>query len=218
VSNGKSEEHGYNLAYRLAVQQLGNIDDIEQQCRNCGARYIAAPKAISLDYLNQPYLISLPGVEISLVGKEEEVPLRDRILILHYFTSAKGTPLSNTSITYRELPEGATYFPTFYARSIRPLVKDFGNKPRQLLDAAGKLGGHEADFADVAVTIHGFSRVPVTFALWQGDNELAPEGNVLFDRTISDYLPTEDIIVLCEIIARRLIKLRDTGGDNSVSN
>ena len=48
--------------------------------------------------------------------------------------------------------------------------------------------------------------VPVTFVLWKGDEELPPEGNILFDSTISEYLSVEDINVLCEIIAWRLVR------------
>jgi hypothetical protein len=58
----------------------------------------------------------------------------------------------------------------------------------------------------VAVTINAFRRVPITLVLWQGDAELPPASSLIFDATISDYLSTEDISVLCEIITWRLIK------------
>lgn len=210
----KNDEYGYELAYRLACEQLTQIEDIEQQCRKTGARYIASQKAITIEYLNQSYLITLPDVEISLVGKEMEVPLRDKILILHYLTQTKGTPLANKVISFKELPEGVGYFPTFYQRTIRPLVNYFGNEPHQLLNVAKKLGGHETDYGDAAVTINAFRQTPITLVLWKGDKEFAPEGNVLFDSTISDYLPVEDIIVLSETTVRRIIKLLKAGGDN----
>ena len=136
--------------------------------------------------------------------------------MLHYFTLAKGTPLSNKVITYKELPEGASYFPTFAKRAIKPLLDHFGKEPHRLIDVARKLGGHKADYGDLAVTINAFSRVPITLVLWQGDEEFSPEGNMLFDSTISDYLPTEDINVLCETIAWRLVRL--LGGDNHGRN
>jgi len=202
-------EYGYGLAYKLAHEQLAKIEDIDQLCLRTGARSqtIDAQKAIILEYLNESYQILFPEIKISAVGSEQEVPLRDRILILHYLTQAKGTPLTRKLIAYKELPEGVNYFPTYYLRAIKPLVNHFGNQPEHLLDVARKLGGTEAEYGDIAVTIPAFSRVPITLILWRGDEELPPEGNILFDSTISDYLSTEDINVLCEIIAWKLVKL-----------
>ncbi len=201
------------LAYKLAREQLAKIDDIEQQCRKSGAQYqvIDSKKAIIVQYLNQSYLITLPDIEISLVGSAEEVPTRDKVLILHYFTSAKGTQATNKLITFRELPEGKVYSPTFSKRTIKPLLDYFNKDPNLLVEISKKLGGHKADYGDTAVTINAFSHVPITVVLWQGDADFAPQGNILFDATISDYLPTEDITVLCETITWRLIRhLRET--------
>lgn len=203
-----SSEYGYGLAYRLACEQLIKVGDIPQQCLRSGAQYqvIDSKKLITVEYLNQPYQIVLPDIDISLVDSDKEVPLRDKILILHYFAQAKGTPNSNKLIAYKELSGGANYFPTFSKRAIKPLLNRFGNKPHELIEAAGKLGGHKIDYGDTGVTINAFSHVPITFILWQGDDEFAPEGNILFDSTISDYLTTEDVNVLCETIAWRLVR------------
>lgn len=208
LPNQHNYEYGYELAYKLACEQLAKFDNIEQQCLKSGARYqvIDSQKIILLEYLNQSYQIVFPDIDISLIDSEEEVPIRDKILILHYFTQAKGTPITNKVIAFRELPEGANYFPTFSKRAIKPLLDHFGREPERLIDAAEKLGSHKADYGDVAVTINAFNYVPITLVLWRGDEEFNPEGNILFDSTISDYLPTEDINILCETISWKLVK------------
>ena len=202
------------MAYKFACEQLAGIRDIETLCRKSCAQYleIDAKKVIIIEYLNQSYLISLPDIEISLRNSDETVPMQDKILMLHYLISAKGTPLSNRMITYKELPEGANYFPNFAQRVIKPLIDHFGKEPHRLVDVAGKLGGSSADYGDAAVTINVFSRVPITFVLWRGDDEFAPRGSVMFDSSIPDYLSTEDINVLCASMARKLVRL--LGGDN----
>ena len=217
MPNQKNYEYGYKLAYELAGQQLAKVDGIEQQCLKSGARYLVidSQQLIIVEYLNQSYQITLPDVEISLVDSEEEVPIRDKILILHYLTSAKGTPTSNKSIAYKQLPEGSNYFPTFYKRAIKPLIDHFGGQPHRLIDAAKELGGYKVDYGDVAVTISAFSRVPITLILWRGDEEFPPEGSILFDATVSDYLSTEDINVLCEIITWKLVKFLREGSNRS---
>ncbi len=204
----RNHKYGYELAYDVACEQLAKLNDIEQQCHKSGAQYkmIDSKKIIIIEYLNRSYEITLPDIEISPVDSQDKVPLRDKILILHYLTQAKGTEISNKVIAYKELPEGMNYFPTFCQRAIKPLLDHFGKEPHRLLDTAGVLGGHKADYGDVAVTINAFSRVPITLVLWRGDDEFDPEGNILFDSTISDYLSTEDINVLCETIAWRVVK------------
>lgn len=215
MSNQQNSEHGYDLAYKLACEQLAKFDNIEQQCLKSGARYrvIDSQKIILLEYLNQSYQIVFPDIDVLLMDSEEKVPIRNKILILHYFNRAKGTPLTNHKIAYKELPEGTTYFPTFSKRAIKPLLDHFGREPEQLIGAAEKLGGHKADYGDVAVTINAFSYVPITLVLWRGNGEFAPEGSILFDNTVSDYLATEDINVLCETISWKLVGyLRETQG------
>lgn len=198
-------ERAFDLSHRLACERLAKISDVREQCRKSGARYVG-PNEIVIDYLNQPYHVMIPEGKILLEGSNTETSLRDRILILHYFTGAKGTPATGKSIAFKQLSGGTSYFPTFSQRSIAPLVKNFGKNPGLLIRTAAKLGGREADYGDFSVTVSAFDRVPITLVLWKGDEELAPNGNILFDASISDYLATEDVTVLCETIIWKLVK------------
>jgi hypothetical protein len=212
LPNQKNYEYAYKFAYKLAREQLGKID-IKEQCRKSGAEYqkVNSHQVITIEYLNQSYQVTFPRIEVSLAGSQTEVPLKDKILLLHYLALAKGTPIANKPIAFKELPEGAVYFPTFSKRSIEPITKYFGQEPQRLLEAAERLGGHKVDYGDVAVAINAFSHVPVTIVLWRGDAEFPPRGNILFDATITDYLSTEDIIVLCENITWKLVKFLREG-------
>jgi hypothetical protein len=40
--------------------------------------------------------------------------------------------------------------------------------------------------------------------LWRGDDEFPPNATILFDSSVTDYLSTEDLAVLCERIAQKL--------------
>jgi hypothetical protein len=200
-----SREQGFELSYQLAREQLTKISDIQEQCRKSGARYVGSNEIV-INYLNQPYHITLPDAEISLEDSNVEVSQKDKILILHYFTLAKGTPATSVLVTYKQLPGGVSYFPAFSQRAIAPFVKHFGKNPEMLIKAAAKLGGRETDYGDVSVTVNAFDYVPITLVLWRGDEELAPNGNILFDANISDYLSTEDVTVLTETIIWKLVK------------
>ncbi len=204
-SSPGSREQGLLVPYNLAREQLSKISDIEEQCRKSGAQYIE-PNKLVIDYLNQQYHVILPVVEISLEDSKMEVSLKDKILILHYFNLAQGTPATGILITYKQLPGGVSYFPAFSQRVINPLIKNFGQKPEMLIGISAKLGGYKAEQGDVSVTINAFNHVPITLVLWKGDEELAPNANILFDSNISDYLSTEDVTVLCETIVWKLVR------------
>ncbi len=206
-------KYGYESAYKLTSEQLAKIDDIEQLCLRSGARYqtIDSQKVIVLEFLNQSYQITFPDIEISSVDSEQEVRLKDKVLILHYLTRAKGTPIANKVITFKELPDGINYFRTFSKRAIKPLLDYFGKETHRLIDIAQKLGGRKADYGDAAVTIKAFNYVPVTLVLWQGDEEFAPSGSIMFDSSIPDYLSAYAITELCETIAWKLVRfLKET--------
>ena len=196
---------GFELSYRFAREQLSKISDIKKQCRRSGARYLES-NGIVINYLNQPYRIMIPDGKILLEDSNIEAPLRDKILILHYFTGARGTPTTGKLIAYKQLPGGISYFPAFSQRTIAPLVNHFGKNPELLVKAAARLGGWESDYGDVSVKVNAFDHVPIILVLWKGDEELSPNGNILFDANISDYLSTEDVTVLCETIIWKMAK------------
>ena len=141
---------------------------------------------------------------VSLLSGIESVPIGEKLLILHYLVTAKGTPPSGEPVSFKELPEGVVYYPTFYKRAIRPLLNKYGASPGKLIEAAALIGGVSEPQGDSAVTVKAFPRVAVTWVLWRGDDEFPAEGTILVDRGIQDYLPTEDIAVLCQHIAIKL--------------
>jgi hypothetical protein len=208
VPEYKDYEYALGQAWAIACDKLANVPDIELQCRKSGSecRKDRDGYIVSVPYLNREYTVTLPGVTVSAADSAEEVPLREKVLILHYFLAARGIPLSGEYITFRELPEGKVYLPTFAKRTTAPLVKYFGTEPEKLAEAAEKMGARRAEYGDTAVTIDAFKFVPVTLVIWKGDDEFPPEANVLFDSTITGYLSTEDLIVLCEQIIWKLVR------------
>jgi hypothetical protein len=213
VPDNRNYEYAYNQSFQLAVERLVNINDYADLCRKSDCRFkeINSQKNIELEYLGRTCRVILEknvkaSLKIIFNDTNEEISLKEKILILHYILDAKGTPLSNNLITFKELPEGPIYFRTFSQRTIKHLVSNFNNDPSQLIESSRPLGGRQTEYGDIAVTINAFSRVPVTFVLWRGDSEFPPDGNILYDSSVTDYLPTEDIIVLTETVVWKLVK------------
>lgn len=198
-------KEGFELAYELGCKKLASID-LEEVCRNSGAQYVDRNKII-LRYLNRSYLITLPNVEISLKDEEEKVPIKDRILILHYLTRATGAPYTNKLITYGQIEGGKFYSPVFVKRNLEPILSCFGDRPELLVDVAQKFGGQRSNYGDVSVSIDAFPMARIFFIIWKGDDEVPHGGNILFDGNIRHYLASEDLCVLTEILTWKLINL-----------
>ncbi|NWF91784.1 MAG: DUF3786 domain-containing protein [Syntrophaceae bacterium] len=198
-------KQSFELALRLAVEKLSSMK-VEDICLNSGATRIDEDR-ILIHYLNQPHQVVLSTGEISLKDKKEEVPIKDRILILHYLTQANGTPFTHKVITYGQIGGGKFYVPVFVKRNIDPLLKTFSHRPGLLLELAQRIGGSKADYGDISVSIDPFPRVRIFFILWKGDDEVPPNGNILFDGNIPNYLTSEDVCVLTETLVWKLVRM-----------
>jgi hypothetical protein len=206
----KNYELAYSLALKLTGEKLASRSDIAEQCRKSGATYEIAGRSVVIQtkYLNRAYRVTLPDITVTLADSQDEVELRDKVLILHYLERAKGTSLTEKLIAYQELEEGAVYYPSFFKRAVKPLIDYFGPAPDSLLTTAVKLGGTKTNYGDASVVIPAFSRVPINIVIWKGDEEFPPNASILFDETVLDYLSAEDINVLCQTITWRLVKSR----------
>lgn len=204
----ESRGSNYQQTYQLAQEELRKAN-LKEQCFKSGAVY--KDSCITIKFLNQPYQIHLPEIEVSCEGKREEIPIKHKILILHYLNLAKGTALLGKWITFRDIPSGNFYYPTFLKIAINPYVQAFGEKIELLEKVVLNFNGKKRDYGDLSMTVSIFPYLPVTFVLWKGDEEFPPSGNILFDSTVADYLPTEDILIACETVVGEMVKERGDG-------
>jgi hypothetical protein len=203
------KQDNYDVAFRLACQELSRAN-IEERCRKSGALLLSQGHnklRIELSFLGEAHVVSLPDFEICRSGGQEDVPMWNKILILHYLKTASGAPLAGKQVTFRQLPGGSIYYSTFVKRAQEPLVTYFGADPHLLEKVGTELGGSTAQYGDLAISLLAFPFVPLVFVLWRGDEEFAPGGNILFDASITDYLSTEDVAVLCQQIVFKMIRL-----------
>lgn len=197
-------EEAFGLAIKMAVEKLSRLS-ADEVCKRTGAELLSQGK-IMIRYLNEPYYVDLKDGRISNYKNEEELPLRDRIIILHYLTEAKGSPFTGKLLTYAQMEGGRFYFPVFHKRTVEPMVRFFSEKPEMLLEASRNFGAQRERYGDISVSILPLPMVKMYLILWKGDVDVPPNGNILFDRNVTDYLCAEDIAVLTEIVVWKIIK------------
>ncbi len=195
-------------ARKLALEALRD-GDLRERARRSGGRYEIGPDhqpRIGLRYLNRDGWISFPAGAIEFPDGRGPVSLREEILIFHYLKTAGGTRLSGEWISFANIPAGAFYNPVFQKRCKDPLVRFFGANPDDLRSVAAAMNAEPVAIGDGGFKIPAFPMTPLALVLWRGDEDFPPEGNVLFDRSITDYLPVEDIVILAETVVWKLIK------------
>ncbi len=204
--------------YRQAVE-IGKGDLKEKNPKRVagmsGADFELDPEnrpVLTLNFLNRMVSVTWPECEFSVKGPGDEVTLQEQVLLLHYLNGAMGDRIEGEWISYQEVPDGRFYLDAFVRRAKNPMVQVFGSRPEDMIRLAEELyGASRLDHGDFSVVVRALPYVPVALILWSGDDEFPPEGNLLFDRSISDILSAEDIAWLAGMIVYPLIGMAKKG-------
>lgn len=196
----------YKNARKLAIEKLVSVsfDTILQQT---GFESVGANR-FRISFLNRVYHIRFPELEFEdEADSQEEVPIQEQILILHYMLSPAPAPLTDHWISYREIPGASFYYSAFFKRAIDPLKKVFGQNVDSLLRVGEILGGKTIDTGDAGYEFRLFPNIPLRLTLWAGDDEFPAEANIVFNENIKGSLSPEDIAWLAGMLVYRLIAL-----------
>jgi hypothetical protein len=155
-------------------------------------------KDLKIKFFSDEYQVDTRAKK--LISVSTNIAAKDfvSILALHYLKqSLAGLPkLTGQWISFRELSSGEHYFPAFRKRSIELVLRKYGSNPKGIFNNLDKLSGKKISQADAAVMVEAFSGVPLLVEIWAGDDEFAPEANLLFDKNIENIFCTEDVAVL----------------------
>ena len=157
-------DQAYAESYKIAFDKLdrSNLNDI---CRNSGAGLITAD-SIGLKFLGHQYTIDIKHRTITSAAGIPHIT--DSLIMLHYLVTATDNPqLGTQPITFRELPAGEVYYPTFVKRSISPVILRFEKSLDHMVTSARQLGGELVSLGDLAVRFEALPRVTVTWVIWK---------------------------------------------------
>lgn len=196
----------YKQVYEDACKVLLNANQ-EERLMNAGLRYSKTAKGITAEipFFNELITMTIPDFSFKN-SKGSNVTLVSKIIMLHYINLASGRSLSNELIPYEDIPGCRHYKPVFEKRVIKPLMTAFGTNRDAFREAGEVLMGIKQDFGDASFTINPLPMVPMTFILWEADEEFPPSVRILFDTSITSYLPLEDITVVSKLASSRIIK------------
>ena len=195
-SRGKKHIKAFSIPRRICCLAMGTSR------KNYSVRAFAMTNAETVSaysFLSSMKRSSLPCPRGPLsANPATNITLVARIIILHYINSASGIPFTGEKMAYGDIPACMHYDPVFEKRVFKPLVRAFGYDKYAFKEAGKLIGAREEEFGDASFTLFAFPKVPITFILWEGDEEFPPRAKALFDPSITGYLPLEDIVVICE--------------------
>jgi hypothetical protein len=197
----------YTNALALALEEL-RARNLHQVSLASGTRVqdINQKLCLIVPFIEREVHITMPDGEF-ISHPDGEVPVQEKVLIIHYLNNAKGNRPKCDWVTFREVPAGEFYYSAFVKRAIDPLKRAFAENVDVLKRVAPLLKGEQVSEADIAFSFLPLPFVPLKVLLWKGDEEFPSEATILFDRTVSEFFSAEDIAWLSGMVVYRLIGL-----------
>ncbi len=200
----------YKHAAEISKQELGERDP-DLLARFSGSSVSKEGDRTGLDFpfLGGSVRVSWPDLEVARADSDEEVPIQQQVLILHYLEGAwqsKGPGLTGEWMAFQDVPDGRFYQDAFHRRAKLPLLQGFGREP-ELLEKLARtaFGADRIDLGDVSMSVSALPMIRAALVLWAGDEEFAPEANILFDRNTASYFSAEDIAWLSGMMVYPLV-------------
>ncbi len=197
-------KNGFEKALELARE----VDPV-QAAQNCNFDYQGNSNegTFKFNLFSKKALLQYPSFDgIFETSKKEIIPPM-LTMIMYHLAKADGTPLTGEWISYADLPDGQFYIEAMRGYTSKLLVKHFGNSLENIQSSLEILGAEDFEFtADLSFRIKVLPKIQIAFLYWQGDEELPPYADFLFDSAASHYLPSDCYAILCSWITKSLIK------------
>ena len=201
------KQKSYKKVFDLACEEL-RMSDIEDRLGKAHVDYKTeqGQYLVECPFFDETILLEIPRCDFRSASGSN-VTLVAKIMFLHYLLRASGNPVGQEEkIPYDDVPGCRSYLSVFERRTVRPLIAAFGFNRDAFRDAGRALGAAEETYGDASFTIKAFPMVPITFILWEGDEEFPPSMRILFDPSIDSYLPLEDVTVISKLAVVRILK------------
>ncbi len=206
MKDGEAEEakDQYREAREKAVGELAAKDPSWMASR-AGVEYSYTERRFMVPFLEEALTVSYPGGEVCRAEGESASP-EETLIVLHYLVTADGGEVEGRWVAYRDLPGARYHEPAFRADVEMPLSRALEGR----LDHLRRWVERHARIADlpgdVAAVWRVLPRLPLLVIFNERDEEFPASARVLFDASAPGYLPTEDLSVLAELAAARIIK------------
>ncbi|NTW13294.1 MAG: DUF3786 domain-containing protein [Anaerolineales bacterium] len=140
--------------------------------------------------------------------KDDRLPDFQLTMLLYYLLTADGAPLTVKWVSFADLPDGRMYNAAFQGYSGDEIVKRFGLDLEGFKSACSKAGGEPVDVGSASFVFQALPKVPLMLTYWLGDEDFPSSCKVLFDESVSHYLPIDACAILGSTLTGRVIRAK----------
>lgn len=99
-------------------------------------------------------------------------------------------------MSFDKLRSAGPFGPAFRRGIVEPFAATFSGHMDALQDAMEQLQGKRLAHSDMGYELQAFECIPVRFLFWEGDDEFPAQGNVLFDKSATDFIHVESVVTI----------------------
>jgi len=158
-----------------------------------------------LSLFNDEILVTYPSFLVRN-NSGSELPIFLQALILYYFTTSTGAPLTGNWVSFADLPDGRMYAQAFQGYSGDLVVKAAGADLDKFPDWCRNAGGLSCAIADSAYVFQGLPRMPLVLAYWLGEDDFPSACKVLFDSAACHYLPIDACAIIGSLLVKKVLR------------
>ena len=136
----------------------------------------------------------------------DELSEFQQLLLLYYFATADGSPLSEKYVSFADLPGGRMYAQAFQGYTGNEVTKKFGDNIKAFKIACAHVNGQPINIADGAYIFQVLPRISVLIVYWLGEDEFPSSCKILFDAASTHYVPIDACAIIGSNLAHRIIQ------------
>jgi hypothetical protein len=212
------KQKSYEIAYDIVVDNLRKISfsELLDKIKYSGGNILSLNMEketvkFNILFMEKEYAINFP--EFTFTSKQEKIiSLVTKIIILHYIEKTDPfLKLTGELVSYKHIPGAFNYYPVFQKKAILPILSK--NIDIQRLQKVCKiLNGIKIDLGDFSFKIKIFPKIDITVIFWSGDEDFDSSLDFLFDKAIEHMLSLEDIVVVSQMLSKRILFILDNEG------
>ena len=205
------KQKSFETAFNLAVKNLKNLDfnTLLEKINLSGGEIFSSDKnrneiKFKISLFNHSYIIKYPDFEFTS-PTEKVISLVTKIIILHYIERSKSDiKETNELVSYKHIPGAFNYYPVFQKKAIIPILNRELNIT-VLENVSKKLNAIKKELGDYSFEVETFPNIKITVIFYEGDEDFGNSLDFLFDSSIEKRLSLEDIVVISQMLSKRLL-------------